>query len=58
MLNPDLEEIMTTRTFLILTIMLAGLATSACNTLSGAGRDMSSLGHAVTDTANDAKRGK
>jgi predicted small secreted protein len=36
-------------------IIAAGLSTAACNTVSGAGKDVSSAGHAVTDTANDAK---
>jgi predicted small secreted protein len=41
------------RKFLILAVLAASLA--ACNTISGAGRDVSSVGHAVTNTANDAK---
>jgi predicted small secreted protein len=28
---------------------------AACNTVEGAGKDVSSAGHAVTDTAEDAK---
>jgi predicted small secreted protein len=28
---------------------------TACNTVEGAGKDVSSAGHAVTDTAQDAK---
>ena len=32
----------------------AALAVSACNTVAGAGRDVSAAGHAVTDTAHDA----
>jgi len=43
------------RKIIILTIIAAGLALAACNTVSGAGRDVSSVGHAVTDTATDAK---
>ncbi|HEY5289506.1 MAG TPA: entericidin A/B family lipoprotein [Caulobacteraceae bacterium] len=43
------------RKIIILAIIAAGLAVSACNTVAGAGRDVSSTGHAVTDTANDAK---
>ncbi len=31
------------------------LALGACNTVAGAGKDVSGAGHAVTDTANDAK---
>ena len=33
----------------------AAITVSACNTVSGAGRDVSAAGHAVTSTANDAK---
>ncbi len=36
-------------------VLLAGLSLAACNTVSGAGKDMSSAGKAVTKTANDAK---
>jgi predicted small secreted protein len=43
------------RKLIILAVVAAGLAVSACNTIEGAGRDVSSVGHAVTDTANDAK---
>lgn len=43
------------RKLVVLMIIAAGLATAACNTVSGAGKDVSSAGHAVTDTANDAK---
>ncbi len=35
--------------------VIAALALSACNTISGAGRDVSSVGKAVTKTANDVK---
>jgi predicted small secreted protein len=44
------------RTALITTLALVvGLSLSACNTVSGAGRDLSSVGKAVTQTANDVK---
>ena len=43
------------RKTLILAALAACLAIGACNTFSGAGRDVASVGHAVTDTANDAK---
>jgi predicted small secreted protein len=39
----------------IITLAIAGLALSACNTVEGAGRDLSSVGHAVASTAHDAK---
>ncbi|MDY6924155.1 MAG: entericidin A/B family lipoprotein [Pseudomonadota bacterium] len=38
-----------------LTIVAAALAVSACNTISGAGRDVSAAGSAVTDTAEEVK---
>ena len=43
------------RKLIVLAALAASLATTACNTVSGAGKDVSSAGHAVTDTANDAK---
>jgi predicted small secreted protein len=43
------------RKLIVLAVLAATLATAACNTISGAGKDVSSAGHAVTDTANDAK---
>ena len=43
------------RTLIILAALGASLCLSSCNTISGAGKDVSSAGHAVTDTANDAK---
>ena len=33
---------------------VAAVSVGACNTIAGAGRDVSSAGHAVTDTAHDA----
>lgn len=44
------------RKFVILAVAVAGLAVSACNTVSGAGRDVQSAGAAVTGAAEDAKR--
>jgi len=41
--------------FLLLAAIAATLAVSACNTVAGAGRDVSATGHAVTHTADDAK---
>jgi predicted small secreted protein len=43
------------RKLIILAALAASLGVAACNTVAGAGRDVSSAGHAVTDTANDAK---
>lgn len=35
--------------------LAAGLSLAACNTVSGAGKDVSSAGRAVTKTADDVK---
>ena len=43
------------RKFVILAVLAAGLTVAACNTVEGAGKDVSSAGRAVTDTARDAK---
>jgi predicted small secreted protein len=36
-------------------LISVALALTACNTISGAGRDMSSVGKAVSKTAEDVK---
>jgi predicted small secreted protein len=43
------------RKFIVLMVVTAGLAVSACNTIEGAGKDVSGAGKAVTDNARDAK---
>ena len=43
------------RKALVLIAAASALLVAACNTVEGAGRDVSSAGHAVTDTARDAK---
>jgi predicted small secreted protein len=43
------------RKLLALAAIAAALATAACNTIAGAGEDISAAGHAVTNTADDAK---
>lgn len=43
------------RKVIVLLAALAAVSIAACNTVSGAGRDVSSAGRAVTDTAQDAK---
>lgn len=43
------------RKIIILAVIAASMAVAACNTVAGAGKDVSSAGHAVTDTAQDAK---
>jgi predicted small secreted protein len=48
-----LETIM--RRLMLWTLLAASLAIAACNTVEGAGKDVSAAGHAVTDTAQDAQ---
>jgi predicted small secreted protein len=45
-------------TVLMGAVLLAGASTflASCNTVAGAGKDVSSAGQAVTDTAKDAKK--
>lgn len=43
------------RKLVILAALAASLGVSACNTVEGAGKDVSSAGAAVSDTARDAK---
>ena len=44
------------RKLLILTLAASAMLVAACNTVAGAGKDVSSAGHAVTATADDAKK--
>ena len=43
------------RKIIALSLVAAALAVSACNTVSGVGRDVSAAGSAVTSGAEDAK---
>jgi predicted small secreted protein len=43
------------RTIAVAFVSLTLLAVSACNTVEGAGRDVSSAGKAVANAADDAK---
>jgi predicted small secreted protein len=43
------------RKLLGVTVIASALILSACNTVSGAGKDVSSAGRAVSDTAEGAK---
>jgi len=36
-------------------LLTTGLAVAACNTVEGAGKDVSSAGRAVSDAADDSK---
>jgi predicted small secreted protein len=42
------------RKLMLLTVLAASLMAASCNTIAGAGKDVSATGHAVTDTAKDA----
>lgn len=44
------------RKLVVLAVLAASLSISACNTMSGAGKDVKSVGGAVSETAEDAKR--
>lgn len=43
---------------LVVAAMALSIGLSACNTVEGAGKDVSAAGSAVSDTAKDAKDGK
>lgn len=43
------------RKIILFCAMAASLAVAACNTVAGAGRDVSDAGRAVNNTADDAK---
>ena len=43
------------RKILVLAAAATALLIAGCNTIAGAGKDVSAVGHAVTDTAKDAK---
>ena len=44
------------RKVLLLAALAASFAVTACNTVSGAGKDVKSAGQAVEQTAEDAKK--
>jgi|31_taG_2_1085359.scaffolds.fasta_scaffold00585_7 predicted small secreted protein len=43
------------RKIITLALIASALAVSACNTISGFGRDVEAVGDAVTNSAEDAK---
>ncbi len=53
LLNPP--EALEMRKLMIYAALLVSLGIAACHTVAGAGRDVSSAGNAVTDTAHDAE---
>ena len=44
--------LMNVRLFILLSLTVAGLGLSACNTIEGAGRDIENTGEAVQDSTN------
>ena len=42
------------RNVLVVAAVLSALVLGACNTIEGAGKDVSAAGHAVSQTAKDA----
>ncbi|HZZ31545.1 MAG TPA: entericidin A/B family lipoprotein [Phenylobacterium sp.] len=44
------------RKLIVLCAASAALLVAACNTVSGVGKDVEAAGHAVTRTADDAKK--
>jgi predicted small secreted protein len=46
----------TMRKLVVLAASAAMLLVAGCNTIAGAGKDVSAVGHAVTNTAKDASR--
>jgi predicted small secreted protein len=44
------------RRIVILAALAASMIVAACNTVEGAGKDVSAAGHAVTNTAEDVKQ--
>jgi predicted small secreted protein len=43
------------RKVILMAVLAASMAVAACNTVSGAGKDVKAAGTAVTNTAEDAK---
>ena len=44
------------RKLIVLAAAASALLVASCNTISGAGKDVAAVGHAVTKTADDAKK--
>jgi predicted small secreted protein len=51
----DKQEVMVMNKLIALILLVAIGGLSACNTMEGAGKDIQSGGHAVSDTAKDVK---
>jgi len=44
------------RKLIVLFAAASALLVASCNTVAGAGKDVAAAGHAVTNTAEDAKK--
>lgn len=44
------------RKVVVMAVVAASLAVTACNTIAGAGRDVQAAGEVVSETAQDAKQ--
>ena len=53
--SKEAPEIPEMRNLVALALMAASMLIAACNTVEGAGQDVSAAGHAVSNTAEDAK---
>jgi predicted small secreted protein len=53
--SKEAPEILEMRNLVALALMAASMLIAACNTVEGAGQDVSAAGHAVSNTAEDAK---
>ena len=51
----ETEELSMKRIVMTIALTATAFAISACNTVAGAGKDVSSAGNAVSKTANDSK---
>jgi entericidin B len=51
----DKQQVMVMNKLIALILLVAIGGLSACNTMEGAGKDIQSGGHAVSDTAKDVK---
>lgn len=51
-----LLKVLHMKKLIIMGVVAAALAVSACNTVAGVGRDVSAVGSAVAGAADDARR--
>jgi predicted small secreted protein len=50
-----MSKIIRAKAFAVAGLLAVSLMATACNTVAGAGKDTSALGHDVTHAANDSK---